>query len=210
MDNSKIIKNPVSGTVIRQLGNRVQKTLLEINSKRKFIFTVTDFPITDPWSQIGLRPAIKKLCKSGFFKGGVMELGIGDGRNIFLTGKKISEIIGIDVEEWRLSVAKYNFDNDSFLATVPTYLFKADAVNFLDEIAGKLKAGEIREMPKRVIMILPQSLGGKNSADRYRTKDSYQKFGKKSSLMLRPSSIWRRFTGIFAASKHFPTACLSC
>lgn len=179
MDNGKLIDKNISKTDVLAYGAKVKKSVLKINGSKKFIFSVTDFPLSDPWSELGLRPAIEKLRKRNFFKGSVMELGIGDGRNIMLAGKKISAVIGVDVEEWRLNVAYYNLKNDPYLSKIPLHLYKADAVSFLDLISMKVKTGEIKSMPDKVIIILPQSRGGKNIADRYRLRESFQKYERK-------------------------------
>lgn len=123
-----------------------------------------DFPQPDPWS-ITMRRALAQLREEGAFKGQpVAEFGIGDGRNIRELGEGISEVLGVEIERWRLQVAGVNLVAGPARLGIPVELWRADAVEFLQNFRTITGRDRISGW---VIMCLPQSPEGLNTADKY-------------------------------------------
>lgn len=96
-----------------------------------------DFPIDDPWSR-HTRGAITVVRAMGGFRGDYTEAGIGDVRNAVAAGAheqamRGSTITGIDVDGWRLDVARKNLANVGVPAA-NVQLHEGDVVGFLQDL----------------------------------------------------------------------------
>lgn len=141
----------------------VVKTHIEIEGHTYPHFETMDFPRSDPWS-LKMRRSVRRLRVENRFDGAfVRELGIGDGRNIREIGQKINGAEGVDVEDWRLEAAARNLVTGEKPLGVQVSLWHGDAVDYL---TGHLGNGSAR-FDGWVLMCLPQSPNGLNSADRY-------------------------------------------
>lgn len=161
------IFSSISRDYIESLGDKVKFRKLPTPEGDKYIYAVEDFPLTDPWSRDGMRKAIGILKKKHWFSDSIMELGIGDARNILTVGNGIKSIVGVDLEEWRVKIASYNLSHDVYLKSVTRHLFADDAVAFINKLPKRITTKAINKFPDRIIIILPQSLGGVNTADRF-------------------------------------------
>lgn len=126
-----------------------------------------DFRRSDPWS-VHMRRTIEKVRDKGGFTGNLIEAGVGDGRNIITAIDasrsdrlgKIDKIVGVDVDNWRLDLARKNFTT----AGIPPEkyeLYSGGIVNYL------LKRPEKDKITGWGIACLPQAPIGEtvNHAD---------------------------------------------
>ena len=128
-----------------------------IDGDRVTHLTTEDFQMEDPWS-IAMRQAINKVNSDGWFAGHTMlELGIGDGRNVreAANGGKLAGIVGVDVDAYKIDVAEANLKSDSNTASLPRTYYEGDAVSVLEYLGMKQTA-----VPDRALMCLPQSNDG--------------------------------------------------
>lgn len=134
----------------------------------------TDFGLQDPWS-LAMREAIARLKTRVWFNGqDIMELGIGDGRNIRFAahGGGVIAITGVDVEPHRLNAAHHNLSLEVGMDTIPKTFYLGDAVTVLDQLKSR---GE--SISGRVLMCLPQSNGASDSAaDSSQSYDAHAPF----------------------------------
>lgn len=167
--------------------DRVRLTTMEVEGSIFLHQETLDFPKDDPWSKT-TREVISQIRREGRFIGqSVTELGIGDGRNIREAGR-VGEVLGVDIERWRLGVASNNLIKGSDPLSVPVELWKADAVEFLQEFK---QTGRER-LSGWVIMCLPQSPSGENAADTYdglATLSSYRSEWDKYGLSLNAATL---------------------
>lgn len=161
---------------------KVNSNILEVSGGQVQHLETRDFPLTDPWSEY-LRKIIAGVRDRGVFNGRlVTEFGVGDGRNLRLLESRPAGMLGIDVESWRVEVAGANFVSDTHLARIPLELWSGDAVGFLQDCKARR-----RSLDGWVIMCLPQSPEGINSADRYdgaSNLDPYRGDWERSGLTL--------------------------
>lgn len=85
---------------------------LEIGNRAVEIHQTPDFPVEDPWST-HTRSVLQKLHEGDELRGNIFEAGVGDGRNLFAVdiherGRGIPEVTGVDIDGWRLDLAKRN------------------------------------------------------------------------------------------------------
>lgn len=152
----------VNGDRFSFSSDQVSPTTLNVKGRVVPHLETKDFPISDPWS-VYLREILGKTRDQGVFTGQpVTEFGIGDGRNVRVLGLHPTSVLGVDVENWRVGVAGANLTTDPDFSKTPLELWSADAVDFLQE---SKKAGN--RINGWVVMCLPQSPDGLNTADKY-------------------------------------------
>jgi len=117
-----------------ELGNR---TRLEIGESSIPWVETADFPITDPWS-VHTRNVIRRVRSTGGFAGDFFEAGIGDARNVVLTGahKHGRNITGVDLDGWRVNLAEQNLARVG-IPQERLRLHQADVVAFLQDTRGE-------------------------------------------------------------------------
>lgn len=138
-------------------------TTLEVDGLTFPHLQTLDFPQTDPWSQVMRRVIAQVRQNGGFIGQTIAELGIGDGRNIREVGRDIRDVLGVDIEEWRLQIAGFNLVTGPVRLEMPVDFWWADAV----ELLQNLKVTGRERLSGWTIMCLPQSPEGLNVADRY-------------------------------------------
>ena len=147
-----------------------------------------DFPLHDPWS-LFMRGVVARVRQRRGFEGQlVTELGIGDGRNIREAGRGVKEVLGVDIEEWRLKAAGVNLVTGPARLEIPVELWRAEAVEFLRNFGT---IGRHR-LSGWAFMCLPQSPSGLNFADRYDgslTLNSYHADWDRSGLTLNAGAL---------------------
>lgn len=159
--------------------NQVGVTTLDLGDRLLPHLETVDFPVSDPWSR-HLRGVIVSLRTQDAFRGqNVTEFGIGDGRNIRAAGP-VRHALGVDIERWRVEVGAINLKAKRH----PDHfeLWTADAVEYLQVLQQ-----EGRGLQGWVIMCLPQSPEGVNTADSYdhaSSLDSYRRDWERSGLTL--------------------------
>jgi hypothetical protein len=123
----------------------------EILDSRPFHETV-DFPVGDPWSH-HMRRIIDAVRIGGGFRGDLFEGGVGDGRNGLIARgahipgglNRMGSVIGVDLDGWRVDVARRNFAT----AGLPTDgLIEGDVVRYLLERRDPLSGSGIACLPQ--------------------------------------------------------------
>lgn len=167
----------------------VGSTTLEINGQAIPHFQTLDFPVPDPWS-LNKRRVLSIIRREGSFRGrSIVEIGIGDGRNEREVGDDIREVVGIDIELWRLQVAGVNLVTGPAKLHAPIELWKGDGVEWLQNLR---QATGRERLSGWVIICLPQSPEGLNAADRYDgslTLNSYRTDWDKYGLTLNAATL---------------------
>lgn len=152
-------------------------------------FFTTDFPKTDLWSTFFRRQIIKHQKRGFFDNQEILELGVGDGRNIRLLGKKVKKIIGVDRVNWKLDAAYKNLLSDGHLKGATIELYNYDAVEFLK----RWRISQKEPFSGRLLICLPQSKGAGFSADVYKEKNNiyngYRKKWNSYGLTLNAASL---------------------
>lgn len=175
--SSELVRNTV-------LQERTTLGMIKVDGVTYPHLETPDFPKSDPWSR-QLRKVIEGFRRSNSFKGEMLtELGIGDGRNIREAGSGLLRVVGVDIEEWRVQTAAVNLITGSHPIDAPVDLYVGDAVDFL--------RGQKEDMSGWVLMCLPQSPEGINSADRYDglgSLDSYRRDWEYSGLTLNAAAL---------------------
>lgn len=168
------IERYIPNKKISLIGNPVRHTEIAIKNQVFPHLETVDFPYSDPWS-IFMRRVIAAVREEGWFKGqSITEFGIGDGRNIREVGSGIKEAVGVEIEKWRLQTAGVNLVTGAARLSCPVDLWRADVVEFLQKFK---QTTDRNRLSGWVIMCLPQSPEGLNTADRYDgsfTLDSYR------------------------------------
>lgn len=157
------IERYISNDEVKLALEQTGSTIIEVGGEAFPHKETLDFPLSDPWS-LTMRGAIAQVKEEGSFERQlVTELGIGDGRNIREAGKGINEVLGVDIEKWRLQIAGVNLVTGPARLQIPVDLWVADAVEFLQ----KIRAIGRNRLSGWAFMCLPQSPSGLNFADRY-------------------------------------------
>lgn len=107
-----------------------------------------DFPLTDPWS-VHTRSVISRVRAERGFKGNFLEAGVGDGRNIATAGvlAQHNEVTGIDIDEWRLELAKENLLKSGINGS-KLNLIQGDAVGYLHKSKDEIRGWGIACLPQ--------------------------------------------------------------
>lgn len=114
-------------------------TILEVEGKRFPWIETSDFRTQDPWS-VHMRQVLATIQAQGCLRGNFFEAGMGDGRNIIASGvHKNSEMItGIDLDFWRLNMARHNLENLG-LSSERLDFHQGDVVGFLQGLPDGYK-----------------------------------------------------------------------
>ncbi len=132
------------------------------------LLTTNDFPSDDPWS-VDFREAVAALWRQTHFSDqSVWEFGVGDGRNLIVArgirGVPLRKVHGIDIDDWRLDLAAGNLERTGISGETPVSLFHMHALDYLRALKDSYGNNSLKGV---VLMCLPQSPEGGNSADTY-------------------------------------------
>ena len=138
-----------------------RNTIIEFHGQPTRWIETSDFPVDDPWSQ-HTRRVISGIRAQGGFRSDLFEAGVGDGRNIITAGAHLDgrKIVGVDLDGWRLDIARENFTN----LKVPDEritLHEEDAVSFIKDLPDS------QNLRGWAVACLPQAPGSEtdNHAD---------------------------------------------
>ncbi len=185
----KGIEKYIPNNEISLTGCPVRQTEITVKGQVFPHLETVDFPYDDPWSKF-MRGVISQVREEGGFKGrSITEFGLGDGRNIREVGNDVQEVLGIEIEKWRLQTAGVNLVTGPARLNCPVELWRADAVEFLQKfrpVTGR------NRLSGWVIMCLPQSPEGINVADKYDgsfTLNSYRRDWDLPGLTLNAAAL---------------------
>lgn len=170
---NKLERFAVKPTELDRYGGLFAESQITIDDKPIFHVITTDFPPTDPWSEVAFKKYLMKLKGQGWAdRQAVLEIGIGDGRNEKYIADRITGVVAIDIEGWKLNVCAHNFANDPFMAGLPVEYYQGDGA----EILRNWVLDRREKFSGRVLLCLPQSVGAGTSADVYEPNPYHKPF----------------------------------